>query len=66
MLNLDYWQVWVHGGSFIEGSGSDPMYIGDTISSYGDVIVVTVNYRLGVFGFFYNGDERMENGETLH
>ena len=39
------------------------MYVGDTLSSYGDVIVVTINYRLGVFGFLYTADERMENGE---
>lgn len=43
--------VWLHGGAFIFGSGSSPMYSGKTLSSLGDVVVVTLNYRLGVFGY---------------
>ncbi|MCX6488097.1 MAG: carboxylesterase/lipase family protein [Mycobacterium sp.] len=43
--------VWVHGGAFVLGSGSQPLYDGRRLSSEGDVVVVTLNYRLGVFGF---------------
>jgi para-nitrobenzyl esterase len=43
--------VWVHGGSNRVGSGTETGYDGAILASYG-VIVVTVNYRLGVMGFF--------------
>ena len=55
--------MWFHGGSFDAGSGSENSYDGNTLSSYGDVIVVTTNYRLGVLGFLYTGDDRMDNGD---
>ena len=43
--------VWLHGGSNRIGSGTEPAYDGASLASRG-VIVVTVNYRLGVMGFF--------------
>ncbi len=43
--------VWLHGGGNKTGSGGDETYDGTSLASYG-VIVVTVNYRLGVMGFF--------------
>lgn len=43
--------VWVHGGAYILGSGSQPLYDGSVLASSGDAIVVTINYRLGAFGF---------------
>lgn len=42
--------VWVHGGGFIGGAGSDQD--ATRLAVTGDVVVVTVNYRLGIFGFF--------------
>jgi para-nitrobenzyl esterase len=52
--------VWVHGGAFISGSGSLPVYHGDRLARRGDVVVVTFNYRLGEFGFLQldQDDER--------
>ncbi len=41
--------VWVHGGSFTGGSGA--LYDGAPLARQGDLVVVTVNYRLGVLGF---------------
>lgn len=41
--------VWVHGGAYTSGSGA--LYDGGPLAEEGDVVVVTVNYRLGVFGF---------------
>lgn len=41
----------VHGGSFMHGGSSDPTYNGSAIALAGDVIVVTINYRLNIFGF---------------
>jgi para-nitrobenzyl esterase len=50
---------WIHGGAFTGGSGSQTVYDATSITSRG-VILVTINYRLGVFGFFsspgLNGD----------
>jgi para-nitrobenzyl esterase len=46
--------VWIHGGAFVMGSGSTPLYHGDAFVR-DDVVVVTLNYRLGVLGFLYLG-----------
>ena len=43
--------VWIHGGGFINGSGASALYDGSRLAARGDVVVVTVNYRLGVLGF---------------
>ncbi|KAL4685489.1 hypothetical protein H8959_001086 [Pygathrix nigripes] len=42
--------VWVHGGSLITGAATS--YDESALAAYGDVVVVTVQYRLGVLGFF--------------
>ncbi|RKP57688.1 carboxylesterase/lipase family protein [Pararobbsia silviterrae] len=42
--------VWIHGGGFVEGSGAVPVYDGAHLAGRG-VVVVTINYRLGLFGF---------------
>ncbi|MDY6982898.1 MAG: carboxylesterase family protein, partial [Pseudomonadota bacterium] len=43
--------VWIHGGGFYTGSGSDERYDATNLASKG-AVVVTFNYRLGTFGFF--------------
>jgi para-nitrobenzyl esterase len=43
--------VWLHGGANMAGSGSQSTYDGQALVSHG-VVLVTINYRLGVFGFF--------------
>jgi para-nitrobenzyl esterase len=43
--------VWIHGGGFTAGSGSVPWYDGTRLAARGDVVVVTLNYRLGALGF---------------
>jgi para-nitrobenzyl esterase len=43
--------VWIHGGAFVLGSGSAALYDGSLLARRGDVVVVTINYRLGAFGF---------------
>jgi para-nitrobenzyl esterase len=43
--------VWIHGGGYLTGSGSLPLYDGSALARLG-AVVVTVNYRLGLLGFF--------------
>jgi para-nitrobenzyl esterase len=43
--------VWIHGGGFTTGSGSWPIYDGSRLARRGDVVVVTINYRIGALGF---------------
>jgi para-nitrobenzyl esterase len=42
---------WIHGGGFVIGAGSRKRLNGSKLASYGDVVVVTFNYRLGALGF---------------
>ncbi|MEB2312441.1 MAG: carboxylesterase family protein [Sorangiineae bacterium] len=43
--------VWLHGGSFVVGSGAQPDYDGRKLAEATGTVVVTLNYRLGAFGF---------------
>ena len=43
--------VWLHGGGFTGGTGGSLLYRGGKLSRRGDVVVVTINYRLGALGF---------------
>jgi len=46
---------WIHGGGFLVGSGSTALYAGADLARRGDVVVVTVNYRLGALGYAHLG-----------
>lgn len=43
--------VWIHGGGFTLGSGSQADYSGNILAKRGNIVVVTLNYRLGLLGF---------------
>ncbi|MBU4316183.1 MAG: carboxylesterase/lipase family protein [Proteobacteria bacterium] len=43
--------VWLHGGGFQVGSGSHPVTDGEKLALRGDVVVVSLNHRLGIYGF---------------
>jgi para-nitrobenzyl esterase len=43
--------VWIHGGAFTSGAGSLAWYSGDQFAANGDVVAVSINYRLGALGF---------------
>jgi para-nitrobenzyl esterase len=62
-LNLNIWApqrassgpgrpvlMWIHGGGFATGSGTAPWYDGTALAAHEDIVVVTVNYRLGALG----------------
>ena len=63
-LNLNVWTpgcdaaarpvlVWIHGGGFMTGSGTTPWYDGARFAANHDVVVVTINYRMGAFGYLH-------------
>jgi para-nitrobenzyl esterase len=47
--------VWFHGGAYVSGGGEAPQYDADELARRGRVVVVTVSYRLGIFGFLSPG-----------
>lgn len=72
-LNLNVWTpgvdsrrrpvlVWIHGGGFTRGSGSWYLYSGARMARRGDVVVVGINYRLGVLGALATGE--MKDGHS--
>jgi para-nitrobenzyl esterase len=60
--------VYFHGGAHASGSGSSPLYDGARLGRRGDVVVVTVNHRLNVFGYGYfarfGGPELADSGNV--
>src|SRR5260370_9997945 len=48
--------VWIHGGGFTIGAASQPIYDGSVLTRRGDVVIVTINYRLGPLGFLRLAD----------
>ncbi|MBE3109907.1 MAG: carboxylesterase family protein [Acidobacteria bacterium] len=53
--------VWIHGGGFQAGAGAEPRHDGLAFARKG-IVVVTINYRLGVFGFFVHPELTRESG----
>jgi para-nitrobenzyl esterase len=53
--------VWIHGGSNLNGAGSQPEYNGSNLAGKG-VVVVTINYRLDIFGFLGHPELTKESG----
>ncbi len=70
-LNLNIWRpkspgkypvmFWIHGGGYYVGAGNDPGYWGDRLAESGNLIVVTINYRLSLLGFMAHPDLRKED-----
>jgi para-nitrobenzyl esterase len=55
--------VWIHGGGFQAGAGPEPRHDGEAFARKG-VVLVTLNYRLGVFGFFAHAELTKESGRN--
>jgi para-nitrobenzyl esterase len=60
--------VWLHGGGYTLLSGSSPVYGGVRLAKKGDVVVVTLNHRLNVFGYLYlagaGGEKYADSGNV--
>ena len=54
--------VWIYGGGFGSGSGAVPIYNGAALAKKG-IVVVNMNYRVGVYGFFAHADLDKENAQ---
>ena len=55
--------VWIHGGAYVSGGSAQPVYDAARLATEGDVVVVTINYRLGVLGFLaLDGDAEANCG----
>ena len=59
--------VFIHGGAFVLGAGSAPVNDGGSLAARGNVVVVTLNYRLGALGFLAggSGEDRLEGNYGL-
>ncbi|XP_041360892.1 acetylcholinesterase-like [Gigantopelta aegis] len=57
--------VWLYGGAFVRGTINFPLYHGHYLAAANNVIVVTINYRLGVFGFFYTGNDAAPGNQGM-
>jgi para-nitrobenzyl esterase len=56
--------VWIHGGGYYGGTAAQPVFDGANLAKRG-VIVVTLNYRLGIFGFFAHPDLTAESPDKV-
>jgi para-nitrobenzyl esterase len=60
--------VWLHGGGFASGAGSAHSFDGTYLARSGDVVVVSVNHRLNIFGYLYlaaaGGDKFADSGNA--
>lgn len=49
--------VWIHGGGFTNGWAADPIHAGERLAGRGDVVLVTLDYRLGALGWLHDGED---------
>ncbi|XP_015119023.1 uncharacterized protein LOC107042478 isoform X1 [Diachasma alloeum] len=64
LSNLKAVMIWIHGGAFKNGSGNDDVYGVDYLIK-SDVVIVTLNYRLGCLGFLHLGDKAASGNQGL-
>ncbi len=74
-LSLNIWKpakakkvpvlVWIHGGSLISGASSETMYDGAAMARRGGIVVVSINYRLGVLGYLAHPELSAESSDHV-
>ncbi|QDX27553.1 carboxylesterase family protein [Sphingomonas suaedae] len=57
--------VWIHGGALVAGYSHETMYDGARMAARGDVIVVSINYRLGILGYLAHPELSAESAEGI-
>ncbi|WP_423605322.1 carboxylesterase/lipase family protein [Sphingomonas sp. MS122] len=57
--------VWIHGGALVNGYSHEPMYDGARMAQRGGVILVSINYRLGILGYLAHPELSAESGEGV-
>jgi para-nitrobenzyl esterase len=57
--------VWIHGGALAAGSSSEPMYDGTKLASEHGLVVVSINYRLGVLGYLAHPELSAESRRNI-
>lgn len=57
--------VWIHGGSLVTGASSQPMYDGAALARQTGLVVVSINYRLGVLGYLAHPDLSAESAQGI-
>jgi para-nitrobenzyl esterase len=55
--------VWIYGGGFVSGGSAAPIYDGEAMAKKG-IIFVSINYRVGIFGFFVHPELTKESGRN--
>lgn len=58
--------VHIHGSAFVYLSSADPLFYGGHLSSMANTVVVTFNYRLGLFGLMYGHDQLIPGNQALY
>ena len=58
--------IWIHGGGYTKGTSTLDLYYGLTLAAMNDVIVASMNYRLGALGFLYFGTEEAPGNMGLY
>lgn len=53
--------VWIHGGAYVAGTGEEAAYDGAALCEQGEIVVVTISYRLGIFGYLYDAEKGIVN-----
>lgn len=58
--------VWIHGGRYVQGTGRESFYSPSYMMDFGDIVVVSVQYRLGVMGWLSTGDSVIPGNFGYH
>lgn len=58
--------IYIHPGAFVSGSSNIKAHDGSHLASHGDLVVVTINYRLGAFGYYFANIEEADGNMAVH